>query len=213
MTPFDPLSPPGPPREVPASSLLPAGDLVAHLAAGGAALFPTDTLPALAATVETASLLWALKARPADKPLILMGAHLNQLVAALGVPWRQEWLVQAQCCWPGAITLVLPIEGVITTALHPRGRTLGLRVPACPRAQDFLLRSGPLATTSANRSGEPAASNAAEAAHRFPDLPLLGPLPWPEASGRASSVMAWQTEGGWLPLRLGAGMVQEPGSP
>lgn len=201
----------GSPGEVPLSSLLPVQDLAAHLAAGGAALFPTDTLPALAVRGEMAGLLWKLKARPAEKPLILMGANLAQLVEALGVAWQEEWLLQARRCWPGAVTLVLPIDGVITEALHPCGRTLGLRVPACPRAQDLLLRSGPLATTSANRSGEPSATSAIAAAQRFPGLPLLGPLPWPRASGQASTVMAWQTQGGWCPLRVGAGMVQDSG--
>jgi L-threonylcarbamoyladenylate synthase len=193
--------------------MMPAIELAAHLVAGGPALFPTDTLPALAARFEAASQLWALKVRPADKPLILMGAHLAQLVAVLGVPWREEWLAQANRCWPGAVTLVLPIEGKITEALHPGGTTLGLRVPACARAQELLLVTGPLATTSANRSGEPPATTAGEAADRFPAIPLLGPLPWPEASGQASTVMAWQAGGGWPVLRVGAGIVTEAPSP
>jgi L-threonylcarbamoyladenylate synthase len=188
---------------------MPAPALVAHLAAGGPALFPTDTLPALAARFEAASQLWTLKARPAQKPLILMGAHLDQLVAVLGVPWQEEWLVQARRCWPGAVTLVLPIKGVMTEALHPGGTTLGLRVPACPMAQDLLLRSGPLATTSANRSGEPPAITSDEASARFPTTPLLEPLPWPEASGQASTVIAWQPGGGWAVLRVGAGIHPE----
>ena len=50
------------------------------LAEGQAVLFPTDTLPALASRPETAALLWRLKQRPADKPLILMGADLPQLI-------------------------------------------------------------------------------------------------------------------------------------
>lgn len=213
MTPFVSSSRPGPADEVLASCLKDSSELAAHLAAGGLALFPTDTIPALGAAVEMASQLWIQKARPADKPLILMGAHLAQLVAALGVPWQEEWLVQARQCWPGAVTLVLPIEGEITEALHPGGSTLGLRVPACPRAQELLLVSGPLATTSANRSGDSPATSACEAAGRFPAIPLLGPLPWPEASGQASTVLAWQVGGGWLPLRVGAGMVTESGHP
>jgi hypothetical protein len=34
----------------------------------------------------------------------------------------------------------------------------------------------------------------------FPDLALLGPLPWPVASGQPSEVRAWTTEG-WQVLR------------
>ncbi len=182
--------------------------LAQRLAGGEAALFPTDTLPALAARPEFASLLWTLKARPADKPLILMGADAAQLIDRLGIPWHQAWLEQAGRCWPGAFTLVLPIAGPITTHLHPGGATLGLRVPACAAAQELLRLSGPLATTSANRSGQPPATTAEEARRQFPELPLLGPLPWPGGSGQASTVLAWREPSagsaeGWEVLRAG----------
>ncbi|MCT0206694.1 L-threonylcarbamoyladenylate synthase [Synechococcus sp. CS-1332] len=183
--------------------------LARRLAEGEAVLFPTDTLPALAARPEAAALLWRLKQRPADKPLILMGADLAQLIEALGVPWQQAWIEQARCHWPGAVTLVLPIAGALTSHLHPGGTSLGLRVPACDRARELLRHSGPLATTSANRSGEPPATTAAEASHQFPGLSLLEPLPWPPGSGQASTVLAWReleegTAHPWAVLRSGA---------
>ena len=49
---------------------LPAPDLAARLQEGWPGLFPTDTLPALAAAPGHAHRLWTLKQRPADKPLI-----------------------------------------------------------------------------------------------------------------------------------------------
>jgi L-threonylcarbamoyladenylate synthase len=182
---------------------LDAAALARHLQSGGAALFPTDTLPALAARPAAAGLLWVLKQRPLSKPLILMGADPDQLVTCLGVSWEPAWLDQARRCWPGAVTLVLPIAGPIQAALHPGGGSLGLRVPDCAMARDLLRRSGPLATTSANRSGEPSATTAAEAMHRFPDVPLLGPSPWPAGSGTASTVLAWRPGGSWEVLRAG----------
>ena len=181
--------------------------MAVHLASCEPALLPTDTLPALAAVPAAAACLWERKQRPADKPLILMGADLDQLVAALGVSWPASWLEQAQRHWPGAVTLVLPISGSLTQFLHPGGRSLGLRVPDCPPLQALLRLSGPLATTSANRSGQPAACEALEAAAQFPDLPLLGPLPWPQGSGEASAVWCWQEqqapEHAWTVLRAG----------
>jgi len=191
------------------SRALAAPDLARCLAAGEAVLFPTDTLPALAAQPAAAAALWRLKHRPGEKPLILMGADLQQLQAWLALPWQQPWLDQAQRCWPGAVTLVLPIGGPSTAALHPGGTTLGLRVPACEEARSLLRLSGPLATTSANRSGEPAACNAAEAAALFPQLALLAPLPWPAGGGQASAVIAWdgpsrgEPQGAWRVLRPG----------
>ena len=109
--------------------------LAAHLLQGGAALLPTDTLPALAVHPTAAALIWQLKARPADKPLILMGADLAQLRQVLGLAWRQEWLTQAEATWPGAVTLVLPFEGAITAALNPGGPVWGCAWPPVRRCR------------------------------------------------------------------------------
>ena len=179
-------------------------DLAALLLQGSAALFPTDTLPALAASAGQANQLWRLKQRPADKPLILMAASSEELFACLGVAPRNEWLEMAAWAWPGAVTLVLPAVGVVAEALNPGGSSLGLRLPASAEAQALLQLSGPLATTSANISGCPAACTAQEAAQQFPRVPLLAPIPWPLAAGQASTVVAWRAEGGWRVLRAGA---------
>ncbi|MFM7266382.1 MAG: L-threonylcarbamoyladenylate synthase [Cyanobium sp.] len=207
--------------------ILEAEALAAHLLDGGAALFPTDTLPALAALPEAAAALWALKARPAHKPLILMGADLPQLRAALGQPWCADWLEMASAVWPGAVTLVLPLSGAIADCLHPGGGTLGMRVPACECARSLLRCTGPLATTSANRSGDEPIRDPDGAARVFPELPCLGPLPWPTGSGQASTVLAWGAEqeaGGntagnaasrqpWRVLRAGATIPSAGGAP
>ena len=42
------------------------------------------------------------------------------------------------------------------------------------------------------------------AARYFPDLPQLGPQPWPQPSGQASTVMTWDSPGQWRVLRRGA---------
>lgn len=194
--------------------LLEAEALAAQLKAGQPALFPTDTLPALAAVPAACDPIWQLKQRPPDKPLILMGADLEQLLALLALPWRAEWLEQARRCWPGAVTLVLPLAGPITEALHPGGSSLGLRVPASEAARALLRCSGPLATTSANRSGAPPALDAEQAAAAFPGVPLLAPVPWAPGSGQASQVLAWTEEPGppgWRELR--AGSPPQPSAP
>jgi L-threonylcarbamoyladenylate synthase len=201
---------------IPSARVLSPPQLADRLAEVGACLFPTDTLPALAAQPGNAQEIWRLKERPAHKPLILMGADLDQLVDHLvGFDWREEWLQEATRRWPGAYTLVLPASFPcpITEALHPGGSSLGLRVPACPMTQALLRLTGPLATTSANRSGQAAATTAGLAGACFPHVPLLGPLPWPVGSGVASTVMAWRSQGQWDVLRRGAGMGPEVVSP
>ena len=70
--------------------------------------------------------------------------------------------------------------------------------------RELLTSSGPLATTTANISGQPASRTAIDAACSFPDLPLLAPVPWPEPSGEASSVIAWKGPRCWHWLRRGA---------
>jgi len=183
-----------------------ATDLAERLRRGEAALFPTDTLPALATAPAHAALLWELKQRPAHKPVILMAASAAELWGCLGVDPQPAWQRLADQHWPGGLTLVLPARGPIVTQLNPGGRSLGLRIPACPQALELLALSGPLATTSANRSGEPPCLDAREAAERFPTVPQLGPLPWPAPSGQASTVLGWKPEGGWQLLRRGAVM-------
>lgn len=179
--------------------------LAARLQTGAAVLFPTDTLVALAALPEHAAQIWRLKQRPPDKPLILMGADLAQLQQRVAIAWQPQWLQLAATHWPGALTLVLPAGGPLVEQLNPGGSSLGLRVPACPLAQALLRLSGPLATTSANRSGQSAATTAAEAAACFAaqQVPMLGPDPWPTPAGVASTVVAWEP-GGWRVLRQGS---------
>ena len=132
-----------------------------------------------------------------------MGANTAQLQGALDQPWDRLWQEMADAVWPGAVTLVLPWHGPIAECLHPGGASLGLRVPACERARALLQRTGPLATTSANRSGESPICDPEAAAQVFPDLPCLGPLPWPAGSGQASTVLAWEPVGQWRLLRAG----------
>jgi len=181
----------------PARSL---SDLLQCLQRDEPVLVPTDTVPALAIRPFAAERIWTLKQRPAHKPLILMGADLSQLRQALDQDWSPQWEQEAQAVWPGAVTLVLPLTGPLQQALNPGGTTLGLRVPACAMAQELLRLSGPLATTSINRSGQPPALNDRDASLCFPELALLGPLPWPEASGLPSEVRGW-TPTGWQVLR------------
>ena len=194
-------------------------DAMAHwLLAGGAGLMPTDTLPALVALPSHARQIWTLKQRPDDKPLILMASDAEALLALVRPDAEAAARPLAQHHWPGALTLVLPIAGDALAqswlrSLNPGATTLGLRVPACGEARQLLARTGPLATTSANPSGDTAALNAAQAHRYFPDLPLLGPIPWPDPQGLASTVVCWQDSGRWQTLRAGAVMPAGVDSP
>ena len=186
------------------STALAAQDLAQHLRQGEAAIFPTDTLPALASRPEHAAQLWNLKDRPQHKPRILMGACANDLWQWLGREPLASWTQLADQYWPGALTLVVPAAPELVDPLHPGGDSIGLRVPACDVALALLRASGPLATTSANRSGEDPCLNPQEAGERFPSVAQLAPQPWPQPSGQASTVLRWIDGEGWQMLRRGA---------
>ncbi|QFZ91793.2 L-threonylcarbamoyladenylate synthase [Synechococcus elongatus] len=169
--------------------------------------FPTDTLPALAVQPEQAARIYQLKQRPPEKPLILMAAHLDQLLSyAQGTAVEcVQWQAIANQYWPGALTLVLPASDRLPAAVNPLDRSsIGLRIPDCAIARQILAETGPLATTSANRSGQPALLDPDAIAAEFPEVAVLAEDPWPAPSGLASTVVRWQPDGQWQVLRQGS---------
>ncbi|MGL5079942.1 MAG: L-threonylcarbamoyladenylate synthase [Microcoleaceae cyanobacterium] len=176
--------------------------------------FPTDTVPALAVRPDRADDLFAVKQRPADKSLVLMGANSADLWPfTQGSPAdRQVWQQVTQQFWPGALTLVLPASELVPLVMHPTDpTTIGLRVPNCAIAREILTQTGPLATTSANLSGQPPLVTLAEIAMQFPEiftlesstLDLNVPM-----SRIPSTVVKWQVNIGWEILRQGAVKLQ-----
>lgn len=166
--------------------------------------FPTDTVPALATLPERSELIFAAKRRPADKPLILMGATPEDLWPYVkGTEAEQAiWQQVAQTYWPGSLTLVLPASALAPKAMNPVDpSTLGIRVPNCELARQILAATGPMATTSANRSGEPPLTKMAEIAAAFPEVATLEDQNQ-VGSGLPSTVVKWTGEG-WQILRQG----------
>ena len=183
-------------------------DLIAGVNSGYLASFPTDTVPAFAVLPERAELIFRAKQRSQDKPLILMGATPDSLwpfVTGSADEW-QIWQQVALSYWPGGLTLVLPGSELVPTTMNPTDpTTIGLRVPKCAIAQSILSQTGPLATTSANLSGQPPLRTMAEIEQHFPDVLISSPdLPAIEPSlGLPSTVIKW-TANGWETLRQGA---------
>lgn len=184
-------------------------DLIAGVRSGYLASFPTDTVPALAVLPARTQLIFKAKQRSQDKPLILMGATPDSLwpfVTGNADEW-QIWQQLALSYWPGALTLVLPASELVPSAMNPTDpTTIGLRVPKSAIAQSILSQTGPLATTSANLSGQPPLQTIAEIEQQFPDVLTLSPSELPEIEpslGLPSTVIKW-TGSGWETLRQGA---------
>ena len=182
-------------------------NLSSKLKKGSLALFPTDTLPALCSCPKYSKEIWAIKKRPSNKPLILMGGCLDDLFEFVHPCAIEDGLKLANNYWPGALTIVLPTIGNVSKNLNSNSNSLGFRVPALGLARDLLMKTGPLATTSANISGESPVKDALEASIKFPGIPILAPVPWPKSSGLASTVVEWK-EGEWNLLRAGSVVLQ-----
>jgi len=140
--------------------------------------FPTDTVPALATRPDRAALIFAAKQRSHTKPLILMAANATEL-------WQYVrgsdaeltlWQQVTEQYWPGALTLVLPASDRLPPEVNPTDpTTIGIRVPNHPIARHILAQTGPLATTSANRSGQLPLETLEEITAQFPDVLTLQP--------------------------------------
>ena len=178
-------------------------DLSSKLKNGSLALFPTDTLPALCSYPKFSKKIWTIKKRPLNKPLILMGGCLEDLFKLVHPCAKEDGLKLAKIYWPGALTIVMPTIGNFAENLNENSNSIGFRVPALKLARELLIQTGPLATTSANISGESPAKDALEASIQFPGIPMLAPLPWPNSSGIASTVVSWEN-GKWNLLRPGS---------
>ena len=183
-------------------------DLSSKLKNGSLALFPTDTLPALCSYPKYSKKIWSIKKRPSNKPLILMGGCLEDLFEFVKPSAIEDGLKLANNYWPGALTIVLPTIGNFSNNLNSNSNSLGFRVPALRLARDLLMKTGPLATTSANISGKSPVKDALEASIQFPGIPILAPVPWPNSSGIASTVVEWK-EGKWNLLRPGSVVLKE----
>jgi len=142
-----------------AARLLRAGEVIG---------FPTDTvygLAALAVEERAVRRVFQVKGRSLDQPLVLMVARAEQLEAWARVDDRARGYMRRW--WPGPLTLVLLSLADVGPSLTSSGsrRTIAARIPDHPVALALLREAGePLATTSANRSGQPPAMTALETA-------------------------------------------------
>lgn len=190
------------------------------LAAGGLVLSPTDTLPGLHCRHDIGSAiarLNVLKGREPNKPLVLLCSSVAQAlgVASAPLPARIEQYISR--CWPGPFTLILPVGSRLLAPVTGVGRGVALRVPALSWLSRLVAAAGaPVASTSANRSGQIPCVDIEDAAALFQDkVDAVGVLPpgervaaVPEGLvGRASALIDLTA---WPPRLLRQGPVPPP---
>ncbi len=145
------------------------------LNAGGLVAFPTDTVygvGALAFDEEAVRSIYDAKGRSEDKAIpILIGDAVDLDRVALSLPPAARRL--AERFWPGPLTLVVLKHPDLPSAVSSTD-TVGVRVPDHAVARALLRRSGPLAVTSANLSGQASSRTAREALQQLGGrIPLI----------------------------------------
>ena len=172
-------------------------------------IFPTDTLPAIGCLPKFSSIIYEFKKRDRNKPLILMGSERHQLIDFVHDSAKKDYENIASKYWPGALTMIIPSSESKAPILTSYDMTLGLRIPNSLMAQSLMRETGPLLTSSANISGVTGLITLEGISLDFPNIEILGPIPWEKSSGKASTIISWEGSGEWKLVREGEILVKE----
>lgn len=162
----------------------------AAVASGACIVLPTDTVYGIGANAFDPAAVQGLldaKLRGRDMPppvLIAEPSMLRSLASGL----TREGLALAKAFWPGALTVVVTAHPDLRLDLGDRGDTIAVRVPDHDFTRALLRRTGPLAVSSANVSGRPAAHTVDEAIDQLGDAVAVY-LDAGEASGPVPSTI------------------------
>jgi len=139
----------------------PADDVLslvaATLNASGVVILPTDTIYGLhgsAADGLAIERIVAAKERDDGKPLVVLTADLDQAIGAGAVIMPDVRDVLSEI-WPAPLTAILPLRRRLAASREMD--TIAVRVPSSDWLRKLLVMTGPLASSSVNRSGRPPA--------------------------------------------------------
>jgi L-threonylcarbamoyladenylate synthase len=177
----------------------------ALLRAGRLVVFPTDTVYGIGAAAfsqEAIAALYRAKVRPVAKGIPLLLADESDLQAvARAIPESARSL--ARRFWPGALTLILPRRSNLPPNLSPN-ENVAVRIPDNEIARNLIRAAGgAVAATSANRSGEPPATNAGLALETFDGIAAAVLDGGPARHGEPSTIVDCTSEPPTI-LRAGA---------
>jgi len=154
----------------------PLGRIVDVLLGGGVVLLPTDTVYGLAVATSvpgSVERLFALKGRGRDVAIAVLVADAAQAWSIAARPVPPAAVSLAAQWWPGALTIVVPRDQAWTVDLGGEPSTVGIRCPDHVLVRALCRAAGPLATTSANRHGQPTPSTAGAAADALGPVDLV----------------------------------------
>lgn len=156
------------------------------LRSGQVVVIPTDTVYGVAADAfkpDAVRALLAAKGRgPSMPPPVLVGTAATVDALAVQIPDWARALIER--FWPGPLTIVFHEQPSLMWDLGETKGTVAVRMPDDAIALDLIASVGPIAVSSANTTGHPAATNAADAERMLGDLVTLdaGESPVGEAS-------------------------------
>ncbi|GAA1709529.1 hypothetical protein GCM10009809_02280 [Isoptericola hypogeus] len=146
-------------------------EAVNTISRGGLVVLPTDTVYGIGADAfdaDAVAALLAAKGRGRQMPPPVLVPDVRTLDGlATEVPDDARKLVEA--FWPGGFTIILRAQPSLQWDLGETHGTVALRMPDHPAALAVLRRTGPMAVSSANRTGSPAALDAADARDQLGD--------------------------------------------
>ncbi|MBG6181296.1 L-threonylcarbamoyladenylate synthase [Arthrobacter sp. CAN_A1] len=141
------------------------------VAANQCVVIPTDTVYGIAADAfspQAVATLLASKGRGRSMPPPVLIPRI-QTMDGLAAEVHPDARKLAEAFWPGGLTLIFRAQPSLTWDLGDTLGTVALRVPDDRMALDLLALTGPLAVSSANRTGSPAATTGAEAFGQLSD--------------------------------------------
>jgi tRNA threonylcarbamoyl adenosine modification protein (Sua5/YciO/YrdC/YwlC family) len=158
---------------------------------GELVVLPTDTVYGVGADAFSpvaVTRLLAAKGRGRDMPPpVLVGSTraASALVEDLG-PWGQQLIDEF---WPGGLTIVCRAQRTLNWDLGDAKGTVAVRMPQDQVTLDLLRETGPMAVTSANLTGKPAATTAEQAREQLGDAVAVYLDGGPSAGGQASTIV------------------------
>lgn len=176
--------------------------------AGDCVVLPTDTVYGIGADAYTAEAVQRLldaKGRGRDMPPPVLIADPSVLKALTDdVPEAAEELVKA--LWPGALTIICTAKTSLRMDLGETQGTVAVRVPDHDLTRALLRQTGPMAVSSANRTGHPAALTCDDAVDQLGDAVAVyldgGPVGG--AAGKPSTMIDFTVKATGQVLRRGA---------
>lgn len=139
--------------------------------AGRCVVLPTDTVYGIGCDAfnnDAVATLLATKHRGPDMPVpVLVGSWVT--IQGLVREFTETAKTLVEAFWPGGLSIVVPEAPSLPWNLGDTRGTVLLRMPNQPLALELLQETGPMAVSSANISGNPPATTAAQARQQFGD--------------------------------------------